>query len=96
MFYTVRYLLCKTRQNVCINRISKEKQDQLLEANLFSTAGDQGNGKEKVERGMHSICPRRDAALGGPVAAATRASLLCALSMSQVLGNAHAAFGLGQ
>jgi len=83
-------------QNVCINRFSKEKHDQLLEANLSSTARDQGNGKQKTERGMHIICPTWNTVLGRPVTGVTHMWLLCIVLVSQAQGNAHAAFGLRQ
>lgn len=78
-----------------IDSLKKNRTDFLRQISS-AQLGTKATGKEKVERGMHSICPRWDAALGRPVAAVTRVLLLCAVSMSQVLGNAHAAFGLGQ
>lgn len=71
-----------------IDYLKKNRTDFLRQISS-AQLGTKAMGKQKVERGMHSICPR-------PVAAVTHVLLLCAVFMSRVLGNAHAAFGLGQ
>lgn len=91
MFYTVRYLLCKMLHNVCINRFSEEKYDQLLQLGLFSTAGEretrggEGHGHHLPHVERYSWRAR-----------GCGDTYVAALQCPKYLGNAHAAFGLGQ